>query len=87
MINDVGCPVSSIILSLDTGSRTIVYHNCLPELTLKNFEQLNLEEYSWIHFEVCLIIYRKLYYMKHVNCFLFLGKAYRCSATYDTAYK
>ncbi|XP_011055777.1 PREDICTED: ketohexokinase-like isoform X2 [Acromyrmex echinatior] len=74
MINGIGCPVSSIILSLDTGSRTIVYHNCLPELTLKNFEQLNLEEYSWIHFEgrhidvVLLMIQHIDNYNNSLNC-------------------
>lgn len=52
MIKGIGCPVATIILNSSNGSRTIVYHNQgLPELTLKNFEQLNLEEYSWIHFE------------------------------------
>ncbi|XP_018400712.1 PREDICTED: ketohexokinase-like [Cyphomyrmex costatus] len=51
VINGVGCSISTIILSLNTGSRTIVHYCNLPELTLKNFEQLNLEEYSWIHFE------------------------------------
>lgn len=52
IINDIGCPVSTVILSSSTGSRTIVYHNRgLPELTIKNFDELNLDEYSWIHFE------------------------------------
>lgn len=52
MIKKIGCPISTIILSLSSGSRTIVHHNPnLPELTLKNFEQLHLEDYSWIHFE------------------------------------
>lgn len=55
MIEDIGCPISTVILSLSTGTRTILYYNQnLPELTLKNFEQLDLEEYSWIHFEVSL---------------------------------
>ncbi|XP_070161825.1 ketohexokinase [Polyergus mexicanus] len=52
MIEGIGCPTATIILSLNTGTRTIVYHNQnLPELTVKNFEQLNLAEYSWVHFE------------------------------------
>ncbi|KAL6436707.1 hypothetical protein ACFW04_004858 [Cataglyphis niger] len=52
MIKGTGCPTATIILSLNTGTRTIVYHNQnLPELTVKNFEQLNLAEYSWVHFE------------------------------------
>ncbi|XP_077257521.1 ketohexokinase isoform X2 [Temnothorax americanus] len=52
MIKGSGCPVATIILNSSNGSRTIVYHNQgLPDLTLEIFEQLNLEEYSWIHFE------------------------------------
>jgi len=53
IIEGIGCPIATILLSLNTGSRTIVYHNQnLPKLTFKDFELLNLEEYSWIHFEV-----------------------------------
>ncbi|TGZ53961.1 Uncharacterized protein DBV15_03565 [Temnothorax longispinosus] len=52
MIKDSGCPVATIILNSTNGSRTIVYHNQgLPDLTQEIFEQLNLEEYSWIYFE------------------------------------
>ncbi|XP_071553782.1 ketohexokinase isoform X1 [Temnothorax nylanderi] len=52
MIKGSGCPVATVILNSSNGSRTCVYHNQgLPELTLEIFEQLNLEEYSWIHFE------------------------------------
>ncbi|XP_011335457.2 ketohexokinase [Ooceraea biroi] len=52
VIEGIGCPIATILLSLSTGTRTIVYHNQnLPDLTFKDFEQLNLEEYSWIHFE------------------------------------
>ncbi|XP_003490459.1 ketohexokinase [Bombus impatiens] len=52
MIEGIGCPISTVMLSLSSGSRTILHHNPnLPELTLKNFEQLHLEDYSWIHFE------------------------------------
>jgi len=57
IIENIGCPTATIILSLNTATRTIVYHNQkLPELTLKTFKLLNLEEYSWIHFEVCFTI-------------------------------
>ncbi|XP_058795554.1 ketohexokinase-like [Phymastichus coffea] len=46
------CPKSVVILSINTGSRTIIHHNPnFPEVTLKDFEKLNLEDYSWIHFE------------------------------------
>ncbi|XP_017793023.1 PREDICTED: ketohexokinase-like isoform X2 [Habropoda laboriosa] len=52
MVENIGCPTSTVILSLSSGSRTILHHNPnLPELTLKNFEQLHLGNYSWIHFE------------------------------------
>ncbi|XP_076473949.1 ketohexokinase isoform X2 [Bombus vancouverensis nearcticus] len=52
MVEGIGCPISTVMLSLSSGSRTILHHNPnLPELTLKNFEQLHLEDYSWIHFE------------------------------------
>ncbi|XP_011165815.1 ketohexokinase isoform X2 [Solenopsis invicta] len=75
MIKDIGCPVATIILSSSTGSRTILYNNQgFPELTLKNFEQLNLEEYSWIHFEgrnvdeVLLMIQRIENYNNSLNC-------------------
>ncbi|XP_031850276.1 ketohexokinase isoform X2 [Nomia melanderi] len=51
-MKQVGCPISTVILSLSTGSRTILHHNPkMPELTLKDFEQLHLQDYSWIHFE------------------------------------
>ncbi|XP_076634110.1 ketohexokinase [Colletes latitarsis] len=52
MVEGIGCPTSTVILSLSSGSRTILHHNpSLPELTLKDFEQLHLQDYSWIHFE------------------------------------
>ncbi|XP_011640991.1 ketohexokinase-like isoform X2 [Pogonomyrmex barbatus] len=75
MIEGTGCPVATIILNSSTGSRTIVYHDRgLPELTFKNFELLNLEEYSWIHFEgrnvdqVLLMIKRIRDYNDSLNC-------------------
>lgn len=47
-----GTPTSSVVLSLCTGSRTIVHsRNNLPELTVTDFEKLNLSDYTWIHFE------------------------------------
>lgn len=46
-------PLSSVILSLATGSRTIVHSNPnLPELTSDDFRRCDLTEYKWIHFEV-----------------------------------
>ncbi|KAL6266911.1 hypothetical protein P5V15_003739 [Pogonomyrmex californicus] len=75
MIEGTGCPVATIILNSSTGSRTIVYHDRgLPELTFKNFQLFNLEEYSWIHFEgrnvdqVLLMIKRIRDYNDSLNC-------------------
>ncbi|XP_048506350.1 ketohexokinase-like isoform X2 [Athalia rosae] len=52
MLEGAGCPTSTVILSLTSGSRTILHHNpSLPELTFEDFAKLNLEEYCWIHFE------------------------------------
>ncbi|KAK2580541.1 hypothetical protein KPH14_007675 [Odynerus spinipes] len=51
-VKGIGCPMSTVILSLSSGSRTILHHNPnLPELTLQDFMQLKLQNYSWIHFE------------------------------------
>ncbi|XP_049285393.1 ketohexokinase-like [Anopheles funestus] len=50
---DTHVPLSTVWLSLATGTRTIVHSNPdLPELTLEAFKNINLAEYSWIHFEV-----------------------------------
>uniref|UniRef100_A0A7G3A8N4 Putative carbohydrate kinase n=1 Tax=Lutzomyia longipalpis TaxID=7200 RepID=A0A7G3A8N4_LUTLO len=49
-----GCetPFSSVLLSLQNGTRTIVHSNPnLPEMTFSDFSQCNLREYTWIHFE------------------------------------
>ncbi|XP_066581190.1 ketohexokinase-like isoform X2 [Prorops nasuta] len=61
LTEDYSCPVSTVILSLSSGSRTIIHHNPnLPETALEKFKELNLLEkfkklnlldYSWIHFE------------------------------------
>ncbi|XP_059094891.1 ketohexokinase-like [Tigriopus californicus] len=46
------CPNSAIIVNQENASRTIIHTNLnLPELTLSDFQTLNLKEYSWIHFE------------------------------------
>ncbi len=44
-------PTSYISLSQDNGSRTIVHHREIPELSFKTFKKLDIEEYNWIHFE------------------------------------
>ena len=47
-----GTPTSSVILNLETGSRTIVHsRNNLPELSVSDFRRLSLTNYDWIHFE------------------------------------
>lgn len=44
-------PTSYIASSLATGSRTIVHHRDLPELSARHFDSLPLERFDWIHFE------------------------------------
>lgn len=51
--DDAEIPMSSVVLSLSSGSRTIVHSNPnLRELTVADFRKCNLNEYQWIHFEV-----------------------------------
>lgn len=46
-------PLSIVVCSKETGSRTIVHaKGNLPELKFDDFAKLNLRDYSWIHFEV-----------------------------------
>lgn len=45
--------VSGIIISLESGSRTIYSYNPgLKEITKEDFNKLDLSDYAWIHFEV-----------------------------------
>ncbi|CAL8107687.1 unnamed protein product [Orchesella dallaii] len=45
-------PISVVICSEETGSRTIVHaKGNLPELTVDDLEKLDISKYSWIHFE------------------------------------
>lgn len=44
-------PTSYINLSRATGSRTIVHHRDLPELTAADFSLTNLHDIDWVHFE------------------------------------
>lgn len=74
------CPVSTVILSLSTGSRTIVHHRAnLPDLTLAVFEALDLEEYSWIHFEVRPL--RSLFFFPRGKRSSFLARRERLNET------
>ncbi|XP_055596849.1 ketohexokinase-like isoform X1 [Uranotaenia lowii] len=68
-----GCevPLSTVWLSLETGSRTIVHSNPnLPELTLGDFQRCDLTNYSWIHFEgrrSASVIAEMIKHVKHFN--------------------
>ena len=44
-------PTSYINLSQATGSRTIVHHRDLPELTAADFAGVDLSAVDWVHFE------------------------------------
>lgn len=84
-------PVSTIILSLSTGSRTIIHHKAnLSDLMLSDFEALSLPKYSWIHFEVLLLKFRKQILRRDTKpfsqYFLLLGEKLRPSVAYDTEY-
>lgn len=44
-------PESHITLNAQNGSRTIVHHRDLPELSAEAFYQIPVERYDWLHFE------------------------------------
>ena len=44
-------PLSTIILSRATGSRTIVHYRDLPELDAEAFARVDLTGLAWVHFE------------------------------------
>jgi ketohexokinase len=44
-------PVSSIIISKQTGSRTITHFRDLPEYSFAAFRAIDLEPLDWLHFE------------------------------------
>lgn len=44
-------PTSYILLSHDTGTRTIVHYRDLPEFSLADFEKIDLSTFDWIHAE------------------------------------
>ncbi|XP_043285436.1 ketohexokinase-like isoform X2 [Venturia canescens] len=52
VLEGVECPISTVILTANTGSRTILHYNSnSPDLKLEDLEKLDLKRYSWIHFE------------------------------------
>lgn len=44
-------PMSVIVLSRDTGSRTIVHYRDLVEYSFEDFQGVDLTAYDWVHFE------------------------------------
>ncbi|XP_074156258.1 ketohexokinase isoform X2 [Sminthopsis crassicaudata] len=45
-------PISTVIISAATGSRTILHANRnLPDVSAKDFEKVDLNRYKWIHIE------------------------------------
>lgn len=44
-------PVSYITLNQASGSRTIIHHRDLPELSAKTFTDIPIESFDWLHFE------------------------------------
>jgi ketohexokinase len=44
-------PVSHVVLSRETGSRTIVHYRDLPELSAEAFAAVPLQGFDWVHFE------------------------------------
>ena len=47
-----GCvPISSVYLSEQTGSRSIVHYRDLPEYAAVDFESIELDAFDWLHFE------------------------------------
>lgn len=45
-------PLSTVLLSKDTGYRTIIHTNKnLPHVKFEDFDKCNLNEYYWVHFE------------------------------------
>jgi len=58
-------PVSHILLSLRTASRTIVHYRDLPEFEADDFAAIDLAPFQWVHFEgrhvpACLRMLRRV---------------------------
>lgn len=51
IIDGAATPTSYISLSRATGSRTIVHHRDLPELSAGDFARVDLSAVDWVHFE------------------------------------
>lgn len=44
-------PVSYVLLSEKTNSRTIIHHRDLPEFSALDFRSIELSDFEWVHFE------------------------------------
>lgn len=51
IVAEGGMPVSSILLSRQTGSRTIIHYRDLPEYAFSDFVDIDLRSRDWLHFE------------------------------------
>ena len=51
LVDDGVSPVSYITLNQQSGSRTIVHHRDLPELSAGHFLKYGVDDYAWLHFE------------------------------------
>lgn len=51
LLTDGSVPVSSVLLSVETGSRTITHYRNLPEYGYADFAALDLQPFDWLHFE------------------------------------
>jgi len=51
IVPDGRTPTSCILQNLRNGSRTIVHYRELPEYSFKDFNNIPLERFDWLHFE------------------------------------
>jgi ketohexokinase len=51
LLPDGSMPVSSVLVSAETGSRTITHYRDLPEYGYEDFAALDLKPFDWLHFE------------------------------------
>ncbi len=50
-IDSGSVPVSSVLVSKATGSRSITHYRDLPEYAFSDFESIALHAFNWLHFE------------------------------------
>jgi ketohexokinase len=50
-IDSGSVPVSCVLVSRETGSRSITHYRDLPEYAFSDFESIGLHSFSWLHFE------------------------------------